>query len=34
MARLPVGPLAGWTEVRDLPEPPAQTFSDWWRERA
>jgi L-lactate dehydrogenase complex protein LldF len=28
-----VGPLRRWTEVRDLPEPPAQTFRDWWRER-
>jgi len=34
MARLPVGPLRRWTEVRDLPEPPDQTFRDWWRERA
>jgi L-lactate dehydrogenase complex protein LldF len=28
--RLP-WPLSGWTETRDLPEPPAQTFRDWWR---
>ena len=26
MARLPVGPLRRWTEVRDLPDPPEQTF--------
>jgi L-lactate dehydrogenase complex protein LldF len=30
--RLP-GPLKGWTAVRDLPAPPAQTFRDWWRQR-
>ncbi|MBA3263085.1 MAG: iron-sulfur cluster-binding protein [Thermoleophilaceae bacterium] len=28
--RLP-WPLSGWTETRDLPEPPAETFRDWWR---
>jgi L-lactate dehydrogenase complex protein LldF len=33
LTRLPVGPLAGWTASRDLPEPPKQTFRDWWRER-
>jgi len=27
------GPLAGWTLSRDLPEMPAQSFRDWWRER-
>ncbi|MEA2456890.1 MAG: L-lactate dehydrogenase complex protein LldF, partial [Thermoleophilaceae bacterium] len=30
IARLP-WPLSGWTETRDLPEPPAETFRDWWR---
>jgi L-lactate dehydrogenase complex protein LldF len=23
-------PLSRWTAVRNLPEPPAQTFRDWW----
>jgi len=26
-------PLNGWTASRDLPEPPQQTFRDWWRGR-
>jgi L-lactate dehydrogenase complex protein LldF len=26
-------PLNGWTESRDLPDPPPQTFRDWWAER-
>ena len=26
-------PLNGWTGSRDLPDPPAQTFRDWWAER-
>jgi L-lactate dehydrogenase complex protein LldF len=34
LGRLPVGPLAGWTAMRDLPEVPAQSFRDWWRGRA
>ena len=25
------GPLAAWLSVRDLPEPPDETFRDWWR---
>jgi L-lactate dehydrogenase complex protein LldF len=38
LARLGRGPLAelalpGWSAMRDLPEPPAQTFREWWRER-
>jgi L-lactate dehydrogenase complex protein LldF len=23
-------PLARWTSVRDLPEPPSESFRDWW----
>jgi L-lactate dehydrogenase complex protein LldF len=39
LARLGRGPIAraalpGWTAMRDLPEPPKQTFREWWRERA
>ncbi|TDB78378.1 lactate utilization protein B [Micromonospora sp. KC721] len=26
-------PLSGWTASRDLPEPPRQTFRQWWAER-
>jgi L-lactate dehydrogenase complex protein LldF len=37
-ARLGRGPLADaalapWTRSRELPEPPSQTFRDWWRSR-
>jgi L-lactate dehydrogenase complex protein LldF len=28
--RLP-GPLSAWSESRDTPRPPQQTFRDWWR---
>ncbi|HEV3375914.1 MAG TPA: LutB/LldF family L-lactate oxidation iron-sulfur protein [Thermoleophilaceae bacterium] len=30
IGRLP-WPLSGWTDTRDLPEPPKETFRDWWR---
>ena len=38
LARLGRGPVAkaalpGWTTMRELPDPPKQTFRDWWRER-
>jgi L-lactate dehydrogenase complex protein LldF len=43
LARLGRGPLdklgsvapglSGWTEMRDLPEVPKQTFREWWRSR-
>jgi L-lactate dehydrogenase complex protein LldF len=31
--RLPP-PLSAWTSARDAPEPPAQTFRQWWAQRA
>jgi L-lactate dehydrogenase complex protein LldF len=38
LARLGRGPVAkaalpGWTAMRELPDPPKQTFRDWWRSR-
>ena len=27
------GPLAGWSQARDLPPLPKQTFREWWRAR-
>ncbi|QMU69506.1 lactate utilization protein B [Streptacidiphilus sp. P02-A3a] len=24
-------PLNGWSKTRDLPQPPAETFRDWWQ---
>jgi L-lactate dehydrogenase complex protein LldF len=30
IGRLP-WPLSGWTDTRDLPEPPKETFREWWR---
>jgi len=29
IGRLP-GPLHGWTDTRDTPQPPAETFRGWW----
>ena len=26
-------PASGWSNARDLPVPPKQTFRDWWKER-
>ncbi len=26
------GPVAGWTQARDMPTPPARSFRHWWRE--
>jgi L-lactate dehydrogenase complex protein LldF len=33
LARIPVGPLVGWTEMRELPPVPRQSFRDWWANR-
>jgi L-lactate dehydrogenase complex protein LldF len=33
LAGLLPGPLRGWLSSRELPEPPAETFRDWWRGR-
>jgi L-lactate dehydrogenase complex protein LldF len=38
LSRLGRGPIAraalpGWTAMRELPDPPRQTFRDWWRAR-
>jgi L-lactate dehydrogenase complex protein LldF len=36
LSRALPGPLGAWMNVRDLPEPPRQTFREWWalRERS
>jgi L-lactate dehydrogenase complex protein LldF len=26
-------PLSRWTRTRDLPDPPAEPFREWWRKR-
>jgi L-lactate dehydrogenase complex protein LldF len=33
LARFPLGPIAGWTAMRELTIVPDQTFRQWWRER-
>jgi L-lactate dehydrogenase complex protein LldF len=30
--RLPIGPAKAWTDTRDLPELPQQTFRQWWKD--
>ncbi|MEV6406600.1 LutB/LldF family L-lactate oxidation iron-sulfur protein [Streptomyces bobili] len=30
IGRLP-GPLHGWSDIRDTPAPPAESFRSWWR---
>jgi L-lactate dehydrogenase complex protein LldF len=39
LARLGRGPIAkaalpGWSAMRELPDPPRETFREWWRERS
>ncbi|MBR7839348.1 iron-sulfur cluster-binding protein [Actinospica durhamensis] len=31
-AKIPFGPGKAWTDTRDLPDLPAQTFRQWWKE--
>jgi len=32
ISRLP-GPLKGWTDARDFPTIPKESFRDWWKSR-
>jgi len=32
ITRLP-GPLRGWTDARDFPALPTESFRDWWKAR-
>jgi L-lactate dehydrogenase complex protein LldF len=32
ISRLP-GPLSGWTDARDFPALPQQSFRQWWKAR-
>jgi L-lactate dehydrogenase complex protein LldF len=35
LARVLPGPLRAWSQARELPRPPRETFREWWeRERA
>ena len=30
IGKIPLPALKQWTNARDLPRPPEQTFRDWW----
>jgi L-lactate dehydrogenase complex protein LldF len=31
--KIPIGPLGGWTQSRDIPEIAAEPFHEWWAKR-